>query len=99
MSEFYAEEIPVLPFHKRIHDARSFVYARRTVHLELKAVVEVFEAVAVGIKADKAQVETAVGGLCLAVAVRIFPDDVAAEFEFVLNAFELLFRFGDNAGF
>ena len=89
----------MLPFHKRIHNARPFVYARRAVHLELEAVVEVLKAVAVGIEAYEAQVETAVGGLCLTVAVRIFSDDVAAEFEFVLNAFEFLFRLGDNAGF
>ena len=89
----------MLPFHKRVYDARPFVYARRTVHLELEAVVEVFEAVAVGIKAYEAQVETAVGGLCLTVVVRIFSDDVAAEFEFVLNVLELFFRFGDEAGF
>ena len=88
----------MLPFHKGVHDARPFVHARRTVHLELEAVVEVFEAVAVGIEAYEAQVETAVCGLCLAVGVRIFSDDVAAEFEFVLNAFELLFRLGDEAG-
>ena len=89
----------MLPFHKRVYDARPFVYARRTVHLELEAVVEVLKAVAVGIEAYEAQVETAVCGLCLAVVVRIFSDDVAAEFEFVLNAFELLFSLGDNAGF
>ena len=88
----------MLPFHKRIHDARSFVYARRAVHLELEAVIEVLEAVAVGIETDEAQVETAVGGLCLAVVVRIFTDDVAAEFELVLNVLELFFRFGDEAG-
>ena len=89
----------MLPFHKRIHDARSFVYARRTVHLELKAVVEVFEAVAVGIKADKAQVLSAFVCLFFTVIVRRFSDDVAAEFEFVLNVLELFFRFGDEADF
>ena len=57
LTQFDLCEIVPLPFHKSIQQTWTTIFARRAIDLQLETIVEVVEAITIGIKTQLAQVE------------------------------------------